>query len=165
MQYTLIIYGQKHMIYARDLSIAWSDNEEYWSWLPLRYDISSQELTDAAVLEAVCWLDVNGKFDTRELTPATTYEVVYVVKLEDTAYGWKIPVNLKLTLPDSKKRPQERSVCLEEHIGKRWVDISAGEFVTSLDNAGEISFSMYETNSGCWKGGLFVKGVEIRPKN
>jgi len=40
MQYTLIIYGQKHMIYARDLSIAWSDKDEYWSWLPLRYDIS-----------------------------------------------------------------------------------------------------------------------------
>ncbi|CAA0264973.1 unnamed protein product [Arabidopsis thaliana] len=155
----------KHMIYARDLSIAWSDKDEYWSWLPLRYDISSEKLVDAAVLEAVCWLDVNGKFDTRELTLETTYEVVYVVKLEDTASGWNIPVNLKLTLPDGKKRPQERSMCLKEHIGKRWIDISAGEFVTSPDNAGEISFSMYETKSCCWKRGLFVKCVEIRPKN
>ena len=117
------------------------------------------------MLEKVCWLDVNGKFDTRELTPETMYEIAYVVKLEDTASGWETPVNLKLTLPNSSSRPQERSVSLKVHIGKWWVDIPAGEFRTSPENAGEISFSMYETRSNLWKTGLFVKGVEIRPKN
>ncbi|VVB07982.1 unnamed protein product [Arabis nemorensis] len=148
------------MVYARDLSIAWWDNNEYWSWLPLR-----ETLIEAAVLEAVCWLAIDGKFDTRELTPDTMYEVVYVVKLEDTAYGWTTPVNLKLTLPNSTAIPQERSVSLKENIGKWWVDIPAGEFMTSPENAGEISFSMYEIKSGRWKNGLFVKGVAIRPKN
>lgn len=93
------------------------------------------------------------------------YEVVYVVKLEDTASGWETPVNLKLTLPNSSAMPQERSVSLKENIGKWWVDISADEFMTSPENAGEISFSMYEIKSGWWKKGLFVKGVAIRPKN
>uniref|UniRef100_A0A1J3J115 Uncharacterized protein PHLOEM PROTEIN 2-LIKE A4 n=2 Tax=Noccaea caerulescens TaxID=107243 RepID=A0A1J3J115_NOCCA len=153
---------QSRMIYARDLGITWSDNSEYWSWLPLRYGASCVE---AAVLKKVCWLDVNGKFDTRVLTPGTKYEVVYVVKLEDTASGWETPVNLKLTLPSNMETPQERSVSLKPHIGKWWVEIPAGEFTTTLENAGEISFSMYETASNWWKGGLFVKGVEIRPKN
>ncbi|CAH2035274.1 unnamed protein product [Thlaspi arvense] len=85
------LIGKKRMVYARDLGIAWSDNSEYWSWLPLRYDASSEILVEAAVLEKVCWLDVNGKFDTRQLTPEKNYEVVYVVKLEDTASGWGTP--------------------------------------------------------------------------
>lgn len=117
------------------------------------------------MLENVCWLDVNGNFDTTVLTPQSKYEVVYVVKLEDTAYGWERPVNLKLTLPSNRERPQERSVSLKAHIGKWWVDIPAGEFKMTPENAGEISFSLYETVSGSWKKGLFVKGVEIRPKN
>lgn len=130
----------------------------------LSFVSSSETLIEAAVLEAVCWLAIDGKFDTRELTPETMYEVVYVVKLEDTASGWETPVNLKLILPNSRARPQERSVSLKEHIGKWWVDIPAGEFMTSSENAGEISFSMYETQTGWWKKGLFVKGVAIRPK-
>lgn len=125
----------------------------------------SERLVDVTVLEAVCWLGVDGKFQTRVLTPGKKYEVVYVVKLEDTASGWETPVNLKLTLPDSRARPQERNVSLKEHIGKSWFDIPAGEFTMSPDNAGEIFFSMYETESRSWKNGLYVKRVEIRTKN
>ncbi|CAA7045229.1 unnamed protein product [Microthlaspi erraticum] len=150
----------KYMVYARDLSIAWSDNSQYWSWVPLR-----ETLGEAALLKMVCWLGVNGTFNTRELTPGTKYEVVYVVKLENTASGWEIPVNLKLTVARSGGRPQEHSVRLKEHIGRLWVDIPAGEFIMSPEISGEISFSMYEIASGSWKRGLCVKGVEIRPKN
>ncbi|CAA7045275.1 unnamed protein product [Microthlaspi erraticum] len=131
----------------------------------LVFDFLSETLVEAAVLEKVCWLDVNGTFETKVLIPGTTYEVVYVVKLEDTASGWETPVNLKLTLPSNMERPQERSVSLKPHIGKWWVEIPAGEFTTTPQNAGEIRFSLYETASNWWKGGLFVKGVEIRPKN
>ncbi|CAA7045272.1 unnamed protein product [Microthlaspi erraticum] len=148
------------MIYARNLGITWSDNSEYWSLQSLQYGASCVE---AAVLRNVCWLDVNGTFDTRVLTPGTRYEVVYVVKLEDTASGWETPVNLKLTLPCN--RAQERSVRLNVYIGRSWVAIPAGEFITTPQNAGQISFSMYETASNSWKKGLIVKGVEIRPKN
>ena len=115
------------------------------------------------MLRGICWLDVGGRLDTSELTPKTKYEAVYVVKLEDTACGWETPVNLKLTLPNSRARPQERSVNLKEHIGKSWVDIPVGEFITSPDNDGEICFSMQETTH--WQEGLIIKGVVIRPKN
>ncbi|CAD5314419.1 unnamed protein product [Arabidopsis thaliana] len=155
---------KKHIVYARDLSIKLSNNSEYWSWRPLRDETSSETLVlEAAVLRGICWLDVGGRLDTRELTPKTKYEAVYVVKLEDTASGWETPVNLKLTLPNSRARPQERSVNLKEHIGKSWVDILVGEFITSPDNDGEISFSMRETTH--WQEGLIIKGVVIRPKN
>lgn len=106
---------------------------------------------------------MGGKFDTRELTPLTKYEVVFVVKLESAASGWETPVNLKLTLPNSRERPKDWRVTLKEHIGKSWVDIPAGEFITSPENNGEISFSMSETAR--WQEELIVKGVVIRPKN
>ena len=36
----LIIYGQTHMVYARNLVIAGSHQSEHWSWVPMQYDTS-----------------------------------------------------------------------------------------------------------------------------
>ncbi|KAL9858552.1 putative phloem protein [Arabidopsis thaliana] len=157
----LIIYGQTHMVYARNLVIAGSHQSEHWSWVPMQYDTSSETIVEAASLVGLCWLDIGGTFNTRELTPWTHYEVVYLLKLIKSATGWEVPVNLKLTLPSGAK-PQERSVTLKEYIGKSWVAIPAGEFMTTPENNGEISFSFYEM--GRWQEGLVVKGVAIRPK-
>ncbi|EFH41549.1 hypothetical protein ARALYDRAFT_917038 [Arabidopsis lyrata subsp. lyrata] len=122
-------------------------------------------VVEAALLNKVCWLDVSGKFDTKDLSLGIKYEVVFVVKLEDTAYGWDwAPVKLKLVMPSNSETPQEHSVSFEEHIGKQWIDIPAGEFIMSKENAGEISFSLYEHEANMWRSGLIVKGVLIRPK-
>ncbi|OAP17898.1 hypothetical protein AXX17_AT1G34680 [Arabidopsis thaliana] len=150
-----------HMVYARNLVIAGSHQSEHWSWVPMQYDTSSETIVEAASLVGLCWLDIGGTFNTRELTPWTHYEVVYLLKLIKSATGWEVPVNLKLTLPSGAK-PQERSVTLKEYIGKSWVAIPAGEFMTTPENNGEISFSFYEM--GRWQEGLVVKGVAIRPK-
>lgn len=117
---------------------------------------------EAAGLKNVCWLDISGKFDTRNLTPGVAYEVVFKVKLEDPAYGWDTPVNLKLVLPNGT--PHEQKVSLRELPRYQWVDIRVGEFVPEKSAAGEITFSMYEHEAGVWKKGLFLKGVVIRPK-
>ncbi|KAL1223955.1 Protein PHLOEM PROTEIN 2-LIKE A5 [Cardamine amara subsp. amara] len=156
---------QFFMINARDLSITWSDNPKYWSWLPLTNEKTNDEVVEFAVLNKVCWLDVSGKFDTKNLRSGTKYEVVFVVKLEDTAYGWDwAPIKLKLVVPSSSETPQEHSVNFLEYIGKQWVDIPAGEFKMSKENVGEISFSLYEHEANMWRSGLIVKGVVIRPK-
>ncbi|CAD5333993.1 unnamed protein product [Arabidopsis thaliana] len=154
------------MINARDLSITWSDNPEYWSWLPLPTKKPNEVVVEAALLNQVCWLDVSGKFDTKNLSLGIKYEVVFVVKLEDTAYGWDWePVKLKLVMPNDSKTPQEQTVSFVEHIGKQWIDISAGEFIMSKESAGEISFSLYEHEANMWRSGLIVKRVVIRPKH
>ncbi|KAL0687786.1 hypothetical protein Bca4012_087463 [Brassica carinata] len=119
---------------------------------------------EAVALKNVCWLDITGKFDTKNLTPGITYEVVFKVKLEDPAYGWDTPVNIKLVLPDGNHKPQEQKVSLTEIPRYQWVDIIVGEFKPEKNSAGEIVFSMYEHESGLWKKGLFLKGVEICPK-
>uniref|UniRef100_A0A565C2W1 Uncharacterized protein n=2 Tax=Arabis nemorensis TaxID=586526 RepID=A0A565C2W1_9BRAS len=153
-------------INARALSITWSDNSEYWSWVPLPNEKPNEEVVEAAVLNMVCWLDVSGKFDTKNLRLGTKYEVIFMVKLEDTANGWDWePVKLKLVMPNGSETPEEHSVSFVEYIGKQWIDIPAGEFMMSKENVGEISFSLYEHDANIWRSGLIVKGVVIRPKH
>ncbi|CAN6689277.1 unnamed protein product [Malus baccata var. baccata] len=48
--------------------------------------------------------DLHGKFETAKLSPATLYEVVFVVKLNAANYGWGVPVNFRLTLPHGTKQ-------------------------------------------------------------
>ena len=127
-------------------------------------NFKSEVGVEAVALKNVCWLDITGKFDTKNLTPGITYEVVFKVKLEDPAYGWDAPVNIKLVLPNGKDKPQEQKVSLREIPRYQWVDIIVGEFKPEKNSAGEIVFSMYEHESGVWKKGLFLKGVEICPK-
>ncbi|KAL1205254.1 Protein PHLOEM PROTEIN 2-LIKE A1 [Cardamine amara subsp. amara] len=151
------------MLFARNLSITWSDDPNYWTWFP-HTESPNETNVEAVELKNVCWLDITGKFDTRNLTPGISYEVVFKVKLEDPAYGWDAPVNLKLVLPNGKEKPQEQKMSLRELPRYKWVDIRVGEFVPEK-STGEITFSMYEHEAGTWKKGLFLKGVAIRPKH
>ncbi|AEE34368.1 phloem protein 2 A5 [Arabidopsis thaliana] len=155
--------GNVFMIDARDLSIAWSEDSNHWTWLPLPNQNSNESVMEIAFLKSASWLDVAGKFDTRYLTPRTRYEVVFVVKLEYT-FEWETLVKLKLDLPNTWEKPQEQSVDMFDYISDQWLDIPVGEFTTSKKNVGEISFAMYEHECQLWKSGLFVKGVTIRPK-
>jgi hypothetical protein len=56
--------------------------------------------TEVAALQNVCWLEVTGKLELSHLTPGVTYEVFFEAMLNDPAYGWSTPVNLRLKLPD-----------------------------------------------------------------
>ncbi|EFH41559.1 predicted protein [Arabidopsis lyrata subsp. lyrata] len=127
-------------------------------------ETKSESAVEIAYLRKVSSLDVEGKFDTRYLSPSTRYEVVLVVLLQYTKFKWKKPVKLKLDLLCSIEQPQECCMSMAGHITNQWIDIPVGEFTTSVTNIGEISFAMYEHECQLWKSGLFVKGVTIRPK-
>ncbi|KAL2494071.1 Protein PHLOEM PROTEIN 2-LIKE A1 [Forsythia ovata] len=149
------------MLFAQDLFITWSDDIRFWQW-PL-FKESSDEWFAVAELQNVCWLEVHGKFDTANLSPGILYEVVFVVMLKDTAYGWEVPVNFRLTLPDGSTQ-QHKEKLMEKPKGQ-WIEIPAGELKTSAhQNVGEMEASLYEYDGGKWKKGLLVKGVVIRPK-
>ncbi|KAG7621118.1 Phloem protein 2-like [Arabidopsis suecica] len=154
------------MLYARDLSITWAESHtnKYWSWFSDLDQTSSDVRTEVAKMERVAWLEVVGKFETEKLTPNSLYEVVFVVKLIDSAKGWDFRVNFKLVLPTGETKERRENVNLLER--NKWVEIPAGEFMISPEHlSGKIEFSMLEVKSDQWKSGLIVKGVAIRPKN
>ncbi|KAK4440334.1 protein PHLOEM PROTEIN 2-LIKE A1 [Sesamum alatum] len=148
------------ILFARDLSITWADDDRFWHW-PLLKESSDESLAVAELLN-VCWLEVHGRFEIANLSPGTMYEIVFVLQLKDTAYGWEVPVNLRLTLPDGS-RQQHRENLMEKPRGQ-WIEIPVGEFNTSDKKIGEIEISLYEYEGGKWKRGLLIKGVSIRPK-
>ncbi|KAL3739181.1 hypothetical protein ACJRO7_020562 [Eucalyptus globulus] len=140
------------MIYARGLSITWAENNSYCDDAP----VEMAELLD------VCWLDVHDRFDVSKLSPGTTYEVAFVILMRSSGYGWQIPVNFRLTLPDGTK--QEHKENLKEKPRGDWIEIKAGELSTSKHKEGEMEVYMFE-HGAHWKSGLVLKGVLIRPKN
>ncbi|XAR56166.1 hypothetical protein NMG60_11036527 [Bertholletia excelsa] len=147
---------------ARQLSITWSDDDRYWCWTSLSE--SSDTCIEVAELLNVCWLEIHGKFKMENLSPGILYEVVFIVMLKDPAYGWGVPVNVRLVLPDGNTQHREENL-MEKPRG-RWIEIPAGEFTSSAPakNGGDLQFSLYEYKGGCWKRGLVIKGVAIRPK-
>ncbi|XP_030474068.1 uncharacterized protein PHLOEM PROTEIN 2-LIKE A4-like [Syzygium oleosum] len=151
------------LLLAKELSIIWIDSPQYWVWIDQKEKCFSGEVgIPAAKLLEVCWLKISGKFKTIMLSPKTTYEVSFVVKISENSSGWHAPVNLNLTLPDGT--PLGRIENLEEKEKGKWIDIPVGTFMTNSKNVGEISFSFSETG-GHWKSGLLVKGVVLRPKD
>ncbi|XVF87047.1 hypothetical protein PTKIN_Ptkin18bG0089300 [Pterospermum kingtungense] len=154
------------MLFARDLSITWGEDQRYWHW---SYQKETSDVSiDVAELLQVCWLEVAGKFDVAKLSPGTLYGVGVMVMLkdEDEAFGWEVPVNLRLTLPNGQKI--ERKETLVTKPRGKWIEIPLGEFktaATSCQNVGEIEIYIHECDTGMWKGGLVIKGVSIQPKN
>lgn len=125
----------------------------------------SEGAIEVAELKEVYWLDIRGILNTRSLTPGTKYEVVFVVKLQNTAFGWEDPVNLslKLVMRDKSENLQETTVCLDDYISNVWVNIIAGDFVAPPKDApAKIFFTMYQSDDTIRKTGLVVKGVAIR---
>ncbi|CAI0378827.1 unnamed protein product [Linum tenue] len=149
-------------LFARDLLITWADDPRYWHWPSIT---ETRDVTvEAAELLAVCWLEVHGNFDTTKLSPGTLYEVIFVIMLKDSAAGWEVPVNFRLTLPNRVKQEHKENLMTKPRL--QWIEIPVGEFRTSPENiGGNMEISMFEYEGGTWKKGLILKEVTIRPKS
>lgn len=130
--------------------------------IALIFSCSNESLV-AAELINVCWLEVHGRFNTVNLTPRTHYEVFFVVKLKDPAYGWEVPVNVRLVLADGTRKEHKENMMSK--LRGTWIEIPVGEFTALPENVGEMEISLYEYEAGIWKRGLLTKGVIIRAKN
>ncbi|XP_068655891.1 uncharacterized protein PHLOEM PROTEIN 2-LIKE A4-like [Aristolochia californica] len=151
---------KSHIISARDLSITWSGDPRYWSWLSWKEPASNTHIEVAHLLN-VCWLEVHGKFDMSKLSSGLVYEIVFEVMLKDPAYGWNVPVNLKLVNPLGQT--QEHREKLVEKLRGQWIELHVGDFSRTNNGTGEVQFSLFEYG-GQWKRGLIIKGAVIRPK-
>ncbi|KAJ4960174.1 hypothetical protein NE237_020084 [Protea cynaroides] len=148
------------MVFARDLSITWGNDNRYWNWAS--FQETSNVFVDIASLTNVCWLEVRGKLDTSNLSPGVKYVVTFVISLKNTANGWNVPVNFELILPDGTK--QERKEDFPSKPKGQLLEILVGEFETGREMEGDVKFSLIEINGGLWKSGLVLKGVRIQPK-
>ncbi|XP_022142434.1 lectin-like [Momordica charantia] len=97
------------MLFPRALSITWSEESKYWKWKAME---ESSNPIEAIELVNVCWLEIHGKIKASELSPGAWYEAAFVVMIKDPAYGWDVPVNIRLKRPDGSK--QERKEDMEE---------------------------------------------------
>ncbi|KMZ71766.1 phloem protein 2-A1 [Zostera marina] len=124
-------------------------------------ETSSNKEIEIAKLKRVCWFEVHGKHTTVNLTPGVTYEVAFVVKIEDHAYGWDVPVMLRLVTSTSDVQ-QYREKLSDMPRGK-WTELIAGVFTVTPRDVRDLEFSLFELGSA-WKSGLVLQGVVIRPK-
>ncbi|KAJ4702544.1 Protein PHLOEM PROTEIN 2-LIKE like [Melia azedarach] len=150
------------MLFAKDMTIIWSDNSQYWKWISVKKP--SGATVDAAELLDVCWLEIRARIDTKKLSPGIPYQAGFVVMMKGHAYGWENPVKLGLLFPNGSKK--EVHFDLKE-IKQRneWVEIRIGESFTLPKSGGELEISMCGSEGLYWKKGLVIKAVFIRPKN
>lgn len=119
-----------------------------------------------AELIQVNWIEVKGTLPANKLTPTTTYEVVYMIKFKDDAFGWHSSrITFQVTPPKHEEKKM-RTVVLEGYRNEcnKWHEIHVGEFNLGPSSTGEVAFSMYGDDTEWWKGGMVLAGVAIRPK-
>ncbi|KAM3196079.1 hypothetical protein ACQJBY_071977 [Aegilops geniculata] len=161
-----------YMVSARELSIAWRDTPEHWTWIPL----DDSRFSESAELIWVCWLEIRGKIHSKMLSQGSTYTVSIVYKLADDSDGLNFPVNASLSVRGSvmackvclQRNPHmihTEDVVLPRERVDGWMELELGEFVCEAGEDGDVSFGLSETECFNCKSGLILQGIEIRGKN
>ncbi|KAL4305568.1 hypothetical protein AHAS_Ahas16G0091300 [Arachis hypogaea] len=180
-----------YILSATELSIAWSQDTNYWTWT----QTPESRFSMVAELRTVNWLQIEGKMRTGELTARTTYGAYLIMKVSSNrAYGLdSAPAEVSVAIGDKvvqrgkaylcqkeeKKRMMERlmygnrshmlgnqeqeniSVPLKRQDDDGWMEIQIGEFFTG-DTDQEINITLMEVGYH-FKAGLIVQGIHVRP--
>ncbi|XP_031491053.1 F-box protein At2g02240-like [Nymphaea colorata] len=84
---------QSVVLPPKSVWVWWADNSKYWKVSPMQNSRFSQK----AELLQVCWLQVQGTFDTAILNKDTTYSLLYFFKHNDRASGLEDGTEVSLT--------------------------------------------------------------------
>ncbi|KAK8651542.1 hypothetical protein V6N13_141141 [Hibiscus sabdariffa] len=104
---------KRYMLSARELDITWADNPLFWSWKPF----PTSRFHEAVELRTIWWLEIQGKINSRMLSPNTTYESYLIVKFVDRAYGLDLlPSKVSVQVGDVKS---EGNVYLRQYESKK----------------------------------------------
>ncbi|XP_039116783.1 F-box protein At2g02240-like [Dioscorea cayenensis subsp. rotundata] len=110
--------GKKcYMLSAKLLSITWADTSHYWRWI----SVDNTRFEEVAELLDVCWLEIRGSLDTRQLSQLTKYAAYLVFNLTEASRGLDHP-------------SQETSVKLGAHVSSH---------ITRLMTPLETEYSAY----------------------
>ncbi|KAF6147678.1 hypothetical protein GIB67_003009, partial [Kingdonia uniflora] len=161
---------KSYMIKARDLEIQGADNSDWWKWKTRSYEFEEV----AELLEAEN-LVVQGRMDTRKLSPKTKYGAYIVYQLTSNATGFNVTVDprVELTIKLKKKTVSTTHVHLDpksklnpppRQRGGGWMEIEMGSFFNSQGEDGDVLAILKEVTHNHEKSGLVIQGIEIRPK-
>lgn len=148
--------------------------------------LSGIRFAEVAELKAVCWLEICGRIDCRELSLSTTYKAYLIFKLTPRHNGMKFPaqqVSVSLGAQISEQqaclhpdKEEVREVYLERsndippelrvpHArSDGWLEIEMGEFFNEDGGDGEVTMSFRGVKAPNWKRGLIVEGIQLRPQ-
>ncbi|KAJ6354777.1 hypothetical protein OIU77_005388 [Salix suchowensis] len=173
--------GKKcYVLSAMDLEITWGDTPMYWTW----NSISDSRFAEVAELKDVCWFEIRGKISTCLLSPETLYTAYLVYKFPPRTYGFdNQPVDVTMRLdegeigartvswnPQGRRRYINGSVTVRGSVhypkerGDGWLETELGDFFSAEGEDGELEMRLFD-DSGHWKSGFVLDGIEIRPKD
>ncbi|CAI9117841.1 OLC1v1019326C1 [Oldenlandia corymbosa var. corymbosa] len=90
--------GKKcYMICARELSIAWGDNPQYWGWTSM----AESRFSEVAELEHVWWLEIKGKMQTQMLSLKTTYAAYLIYRVTRHSFDLDVVPKASVRLSDA----------------------------------------------------------------
>ncbi|XP_062029404.1 putative F-box protein PP2-B12 [Rosa rugosa] len=175
--------GKKcYMISARALYIVWAEEKsnQYWTWICL----PESRFKDVVYLESVYWIEMHGRIDMRMLSSSTLYKAYLVYKLTAEAYGLKAPVqvatqvghyglgygDLAIEIYENRQKgflypaKQVSGVRSPKERVDGWLEIELGEFLCQGEDDSQVDMICVEIDDLCWKKGLVVEGIEVRPE-
>ncbi|KAH6772531.1 hypothetical protein C2S51_010935, partial [Perilla frutescens var. frutescens] len=154
-----------YMLSARELSIAWSTNPLFWCWKSLL----DSRFPESVELIMVSWLEIKAKFNTRSLSPNTTYGAYLVIQVAKRAFGLEIlPMEVSVEVGNCKTRG---TICMNRDEcgggvrdrGDGWLEVEVGEFYNHGSER-EVIMEFGEIKGDHLKGGLLIEGIQLRPK-
>jgi len=136
---------------------------------------------EVAELVNVCWLEINGVINTIVLSPNTQYAAYVVFKMIDASGFLNHSADLSVGVEGGQS--STKTVCLVPNVegwqqlhnrlvelqrpsvrSDGWLEIEMGEFFNSGIENDKVQMNLIQTRGGNWKRGLFLEGIEVRPK-
>lgn len=151
------------LVLPKAMYLEGGERDSTWRWIQTKERCFGSDVNVLVpVLLKLSWLYIKGSFYTNVLSPKTTYEVTFVVKLRRSSNLWPLPVNLELHLPDGSKLISTES--LAKKPKEKWIKLRIGKFLMEPKNVGEMYFYLFETCQ-IYKSGLVLKGLRFDPKD
>ncbi|KAL8205901.1 hypothetical protein R6Q57_009452 [Mikania cordata] len=185
------VSGKKsYVLSARALSISLSNEPNHWTWT----NHSTSRFPEVIELKTITNLEIEGRIDTQDLSPNTTYGAYLIIKVSDRAFGLdSIPSETSITKHecsvtntaflcplDDQKQQLESLFFMNRRrmMDKRLVEGDDRRPNTRGDGwlevelgefyVGEkserVTMNLMEVKGHQLKGGLIIEGIEVRPK-
>ncbi|KAI3676008.1 hypothetical protein L1987_85604 [Smallanthus sonchifolius] len=185
------INGKKsYVLSAKALSISLINEANHWTWTTH----STSRFVEVIELKTISNLEIEGRIDTQDLSPNTTYGAYLIIKVSDHPFGLdSIPYETSISkheylvtntaylcpLDDQKQQFESlffmnRRQMMEKRVvegeGRRPSKRGDGWLEVEVGEffVGEksefVKMSLIEVKGHQLKGGLIIEGIEIRPK-
>ncbi|KAF8019180.1 hypothetical protein BT93_H3922 [Corymbia citriodora subsp. variegata] len=156
------------MIGARELAIIWGNDQRYWKWIAGQ----NSRFDEVARLLVVWWFHIEGRIDTKMLSPRTRYAAYLIFRFNDYRRGLYRPMESRVSA-ESDARGEWPNVILDPREGEPrstrergdgWLEIEMGEFYNENGEDGTLLCTLREVDNHTPKRGLIVEGIQFRPK-